>query len=237
MNRVLVILTLHTLATGLPGLAQSAVNFDRDHIPASSAGTSAEDTPQPGTNRPAPVPTPEETSESIKQPSRMALLNRETYIAAILPNLSMESREWDPFARNKSPDYVRPRPKPAQPTTRAPGPRTPAIPFSRIIASIPVTTVAPSQGTFLVGGRSFRIGDRIELNPGAGDLLPVTVVSVRSSGIRFRNEISKEEAELPLNLMPEGMSRGSQAIPPGVVAADASTPLSINPPRSPSSNN
>ena len=232
MNRLQIIILLLAGGAGLRASGQSATNFDREAAPVAEESPEVVATPQLA----KATSTSEPTERIVDQPSRMVLLDAEPYLSAVASSLSMQTRQWDPFSRNQSPDYVPPQPKKVERTMAVAGQKVPSIPFSDIVAGIRVSTVVPGQGTFLVGGRSFRVGDRIELNTGER-LLPVSVMSVRSSAIRFRNEVSGEEADLRLDILPEGLTRGSKVTPPGVVSADADAPLSITPVGRPSVRN
>lgn len=199
-----------------PAAAQSADSFKTSDLvtpePAAGSMESAPDTANP----------------LLTQPSRYAGIELENYVRVITSSFSMRGRAVDPFGRDQDPNAKPIVPKRTNSTIPTYKP-APVTPFPDIIAAIQVTTIIPAQRTFLVGQRSFSVGDRIKLNTEEGKIIPVLVVAVRSNAITFRNETTSETADLKLDLVPDGMSRGNNVRPPGVVPAGGNAPLDIGP--------
>lgn len=199
--------------------AQSAENFGPAANPA--GGSAA---PTPGENVRVEEIDKESESALMAGPSRYAGLDLENYTRAISASFSMRNRDIDPFARHQDPDF-----KPAQPvrTTRkiAKFTKEPVTPFSDIVARINITAVMPAQQTFLIGGRSFGVGDRLNLNIGKQDLLAIHVVGIGNNSVTFRHSVTSETAERVLGLMPDGMRRGTAALPPGVESPNSNEPI------------
>jgi hypothetical protein len=170
----------------------------------------------------------ETASELLASPSRYAGLDLNNYIQALSNSFSMRSRDVDPFARHQDPNF-----KPDKPIiTRSKVQKfkkEPITPFSDVIARINITAVMPTQQTFLVGERSFRIGDRIKLDVGKEKDISVHVVAIQANAVSFRHGVTGETADLTLKLMPEGMIRGIAVHPPGMVSKNSDTPIDARP--------
>ena len=140
---------------------------------------------------------------------------------------SIRSRDTDPFGQTpgsgRQTDH---QTHGRQDTTRiAP---IQATPFSDIISLIQVTTIMPGEKRFLIGTRSFKQGDRIPLNF-RGKNITVEVTSVSSHQIEFRNLDNGETAALTLNLLPVGMTPGTDGITaPGMVPDNPNAPLELD---------
>lgn len=219
---------LHTLTTLLlAGLtnsvsAQSADNFE------SPDGALEAATQRSETNMQMEVIDKEAESDLLSSPSRYAGLELDNYIQALASSFKMRTRDTDPFARHQDPNF-----KPIQPVAPKKGipkfKKEPVTPFSDIIARINVTAVMPAQQTFLVGNRTFKIGDRIKLDVGKEKLISVHVVAIQANSVNFRHGITGETADLSLKLMPAGMERGTAVHPPGMVAENSETPILARP--------
>ena len=167
--------------------------------------------------------------ELINEPSRYAGIDLETYLQTISSTFSMRTRERDPFGRHQDPSYKPPVPK--APTRKIPKYKpAPVTPFEDIVEAIRITTIIPSQGAFLVDGRSFRVGDEIKLNTGNGKIISVHVVGVNSDSVRFRHGTTNETAEHSLRLLPGGMQRGGGGSirPRGITSPDDQAPIDIS---------
>lgn len=176
------------------------------------------------------APDSPEAAQLVQLPSRELDQRSDEFVALLRGRLAMQSREIDPFARHQDPDYRPPTPEPDRATPeRGSAPATPITPFSDIIAGIRVTTVNASRRMFMVGDRSFRVGDRIPLDIGRAQPLPVQVVAVSNRSITFRNGESNETADLPLGIMPDGLEPSRRIEVPGIVPKGTTAPLSVNP--------
>jgi len=195
--------------------AQSADNFDSGEMVEQVAREVADQEAE------------ESTAELVAEPSRYAGIHLESYVRTLAASFAMRNRSRDPFARHQDPNYQPPQPKI---TKRVPSYKPePVTPFPDIVAGIQVTTVIPAQNQFLVGDRTFRVGDRINLNTGKDKMIPIHVLAVRANSIEFRHGNTNETAELRLDLLPDGLQRGAGLQPPGVVPANSNAPLEITP--------
>lgn len=177
-----------------------------------------------------PIVVDEKAAELARQPSRYAGIDTETYVEVHAQSFAMRNRMLDPFARHQDPNF-----KPKQPARAARKikklKKEPVTPFSDIIQGIQVTTVIPARGTFMVGNRTFRVGQRIPLRMTNGKEIPLHVVQVGSQFITFRNGTTGEVANLSLAIMPEGMRRGEgEMTPPGLIEQNHNAPLVIDSP-------
>jgi hypothetical protein len=194
--------------------AQSAANFKPELItPAEAPGAKEEKAEADA----GPVP---------QIPSRYAGAEVESYVASLNAILAIRSRANDPFGQSQDPTA-----KPLKPKTTLPNlPRPialPSIKFSEVIAKIPVTTVIPGEGRFLVGTRSFLKGDRFPVRYQT-HTYNTQILDVTARTILFRNLENGETGSLTLDLMPQGMSKGNQGIlAPGMQPARGDAPLEL----------
>lgn len=170
---------------------------------------------------------PADPSELITLASRYVGINLASYTQTLASSFAINSRSTDPFGRSQDPNAKVPEKRRIHvPRTDKPAPETL---FVDIIAAIPVTAVIPSQRSFLSGQRQFHVGDRIKLNIGKPDLLPVHVVAINRNTITFRNGVTNEQVERTLSIMPVGMRRGANERPAGLVPTGSNAPLNITP--------
>jgi hypothetical protein len=194
--------------------AQSAANFKPELITPAEAPGAKEEKPEADAG---PVP---------QIPSRYAGAEVESYVASLNAILAIRSRANDPFGQSQDPTA-----KPLKPKTTLPNlPRPialPSIKFSEVIAKIPVTTVIPGEGRFLVGTRSFLKGDRFPVRYQT-HTYNTQILDVTARTILFRNLENGETGSLTLDLMPQGMSKGNQGIlAPGMQPARGDAPLEL----------
>ena len=220
----------------LAGLALSAHGQSSDSL--TSPLPQPTEAPEPATEAPAapsePAEKPSEPSaadvnaELINVPSRYAGIDTDAYIDAIASTFSMRARDRDPFGRHQDPNYKPPVIE--QPTRSIPKYKpAPVTPFVDIVEAIQITTIIPGQRRFLVGDRSFRVGDQIKLSTGNGKLLTVHVVAVRPDRVRFRHGVTNETADQVLKMLPGGMEEGGGGIrPKGLISPDEQAPLDIS---------
>lgn len=161
------------------------------------------------------------------------------YIESVASLFAIRSRTTDPFCQVQDPSAVKEPPKkPVRGTI--PQAAIPPTPYNEIVARIRVTTVIPSENRFLVGTRSFVRGDRFPLAYNTRNY-PSQVIEVTRKRIVFRNLETSETGELPLDMMPEGMSKGGRSgiIPGGMQPPKSDAPLEIEssePPDTPNAN-
>jgi hypothetical protein len=139
---------------------------------------------------------------------------------------AIRSRATDPFGLPQDPTVQIQKPKLATNTSKyrniAP------TPFNEIVAAIPVNTVMPAKGRFLVRNRSFQVGDTFPINY-QDKSVAVRVMRVSSDAIDFKNLQTGESASLSLGSMPRGMHKGSgREGPPGLERDDPAAPLQVD---------
>lgn len=227
------IFLLLALGPGSPAPAQSfggmpVVPDEEETSPAAEDATDEKKEARPV--EPEPIVIDEKAAALARQPSRYVGLDTATYVEVVAQSFSMRNRVIDPFARHQDPNF---KPKnPVRATRKIKKlKKEPITPFSDIIRGIQVTTVIPAKGTFMVGNRTFRVGQRIPLRLTNGKQIPLHVVRVHPQAITFRNGTTGEIANLSLAIMPEGMRRGDGAMtPPGVIEQNIDAPLIIDSP-------
>ncbi len=205
--------------------AQSASNFAPRKVEPSPAARRA----AAAATAPAPAPQPAGTTPVEIGPSRyVGESDLAAYVATIASAFSINSRETDPFGQFQDPEAKPVIKTPvASPSRRA----TPTFttPFSDIVRLIQVTTIMPGEQKFLIGTRSFRLGDRFPI-AFRGRNTNVEITSVSSRKIGFRNVDSDETATLELKLLPVGMTPGNGKITaPGMVLDRPDSPLELEP--------
>jgi hypothetical protein len=222
MKAHLTILLLGTTASLL--LGQSIDSLEPAQPANEQAGT---DTQNQESGDHATQGTIEVDPELITKPSRYVGIDIDAYVRTLSASFDIRRREFDPFARNQDPNA-----KPveiAKPTNIARAVVPKQIPFTTIISNIKITALIPSKGQFMSDGQTFSVGDRILLNIGKPEKLPVFVVAVRSTGVTFRNGVDNEIAEIKIEILPGGMSRGTAIRPAGLVPEDAEPTLDVTP--------
>lgn len=178
-----------------------------------------------GQNAPAPLPAKADKATFPAKPMRHVGGEVEDFVRATADTFAISTRTFDPFGLPLDPDYTPPAPPPsATPAAE----EVPGVPFSEIIRRIQITTVMAGEKKFLVGARSFSVGDRFPVNfDGQAIWIEITEVSARQVG--FRNVQTGETAAQPLNLLPPGMTPGGGSITaPGMVPANPQAPLDLN---------
>lgn len=204
------------LAGATAALGQSAENF----APPAEAATSEEQAD-------APAPAPRVNPDLIQKPSRHLGVDVDSYLTALVASFDMNDRDYGPFGKHQDPNFQPPKPKVA-PRSAPKIDSEPITPFADIVAAIPVTTIIPGQDKFLVGGRSFTVGDTLKLRTGVEQTTPAVVTSVESDRVNFRHGETEETASLSLRLMPSGMRPGSAEIQPaGVTPTGSDAPIEL----------
>jgi len=183
--------------------------------------------PQAAAGEPAPSAVDQADPDLASKPSRFAGLHVDSYVRTIIGSLSIGKRQTDPFGLHQDPNYKPPKPK-RQLANRPTVKKAPQLSFGDIVGGIEINAVIPGKQTFLVGDRSFRVGDRIPLDV-RGRMLTVQVIAVSTDSVSFRNTLSGETANIRLSIAP-GMSKGEDVpLPPGFVPEGRNAPLSITP--------
>lgn len=149
-----------------------------------------------------------------------------TYLQYVQSRLDIASRSVDPFGQVQDPNAKAEIKKPTL-TTRRPT-RMKATSFDEIIERIEISAIMPAENRFLIGGRSFRLGDQFPI-AFRGRNHEVKVIGVSASKIDFEKIETGEVSSVKLNMLPPGMQQGSDGITaPGFNANDSNTPLQID---------
>lgn len=192
--------------------AQSAANFKKQ--PTKAAKTEAA---TPATDAKAAKIIPSRFVTEKELPS---------HVLALSEILTIRKRVTDPFGQYQDPN-ARPVIKPTMAKVKRPT-SVQATPFSDIVRLIKVTTIMPAEKRFLVGTRTISQGDRIPLSF-RGKTINVEVSTVTSSSIGYRNVENGEQASVPLNLLPVGMTPGNNGITaPGMVPDRPDAPIDLD---------
>jgi hypothetical protein len=206
------------MVLGSSAFAQSAASFEAKPQPAK--------TPQ-ATEQTAAVPAPTDAAVNSTPSRYVGETDLDAYVASLTATFAMRGRATDPFGQIQDPDA---RPIVKVSATKKPGRVTTvqAVPLSDIIQRIKVTTIAAGEKRFLVGMRSFRLGDRLAL-VFRGKTIDLEITSVQSHQIDFRNVATGETASLKMTLMPVGMVPGKKNIMvPGMVPDRPDAPLQLD---------
>lgn len=192
--------------------AQSAANFKKQ---APKAAKTEAGTPAANAKTAEILPSRYVTKEDLP-----------SYVKSLSEILSIRKRETDPFGQYQDPD-AKPVIKPTVTKLKRFAPAQ-TTPFSDIVRLIKVTTVMPSEKSFLVGTRTIKQGDQIPLSF-RGKRIKVQVAEVNSTNIQFRNMESGEMAAVQLNMLPAGMTPGINGITaPGMVPDRADAPIDLD---------
>jgi len=152
----------------------------------------------------------------------------DAYLESLSAMLSMRDRATDPFGQLQDPN-AKPVVKPTATRTVHRVVQVQATPFSDIVRLIKVTAVMPKDKCFLMGSRTIKQGDHINL-AFHGKTLRVEVAAVNSQQIDFLNLDNNESASVKLNVLPTGMSRGTRGITaPGMTPDRPDAPIDLDP--------
>lgn len=198
--------------------AQSATNFDTKTLTPEAPAPTDSKSHKPVTDAVAPT---------IAIPSRkVGSTELESYMASLSSIFTIRGRALDPFGMPQDPDA---KPIPKAPIAGAVKRIAPiqVTPFPEIIQKIVVTTIMPGEKRFLIGTKSIRQGDQLPLLFRGKQIL-TQVTEVTSRQIAFKNLDSGETATRQLDLLPVGMTPGSQGIrAPGMVQDQANAPIEL----------
>ena len=198
---------------------QSASNFDPKILPpVITAPASIEKSAKATAVEAGPVST---------SPSRyVGPAEMEAYINSMSSVFMSRERVRDPFGQNQDPE-AKPVIKASAVATQRRVAPVQITPFIDIVRLITITTIMPGEKRFLVGTRSIRQGDQIPLNFNSKQIR-VQVMEVTSRQIMFRNLDTGELAPRKLDLLPPGMTPGSQGIvAPGMIPDRPDAPLEL----------
>lgn len=220
----------------LPTLrAQTAEGFDTSGMvpasPSAQANAKAAPAPAPAAGKQAPAPAAVK-AEVKKVPSRYAGSGPEmaAYIEAYSSRFGIKGRQTDMFGRIQDPNYVAQipqTPKPGGPKLNYP--KIPQTPFPDVVAAIEVNTIDLSKRRFYVGGREFRMNSVLSLRLGTGRQVKAQVIGITSKSITFRNPETAETAIKQMEMMPAGMTRGTEGISaPGLQRTGDNAPLEVD---------
>ena len=199
--------------------AQSSASFDTQTI-APTSGTPAD--AQPAKASPEPVAAPASTT-----PSRnISAAELKPYIDSVATVFLIRGRARDSFGQNQDPD-AKPVIKASAPLAVRRSAPAQATPFADIVRLLDVTTIMPGEKRFLIGSRSFKLGDVMPLNF-RNKPIHVVITEVTSRQISFRNRDSGEIAVRKLDMLPTGMTAGSRGIStPGMVPELLNAPIDL----------
>ena len=211
------------LALGLmlvsSAFAQSSANFDTKTIaPASGVPAEAQVT------NPTPVAVAAPASTT---PSRnISAAELKPYVDSVATVFLIRGRVRDSFGQNQDPD-AKPVVKASAPLAIRRSAPAQATPFADIVRLLNVTTIMPREKRFLIGSRSFKLGDVMPLNF-RNKPIHVLITDVTSRQISFRNQDSGEVAVRKLDMLPAGMTAGSHGISaPGMVPDHSNAPIDL----------
>ena len=149
------------------------------------------------------------------------------YVNSVAASLSIRSRATDPFGQYQDPD-ARPIIRTPVVKDNRPRPAAQVIPFAEVIDRIKVNTVMPAEDKFLIGTRTFKKGERMNLTFRMKNI-PVDIVSVTAGEIGFRNAETGEQAPLKMHLLPAGMTPGTGGIhAPGMIREQKNAPIDLD---------
>ena len=207
------------LVLATSALAQSSENFVAKTIDSASTTSGEVAAAKPVSNvASAPANT---------TPSRhLSAAELKPYFDSVAAGFLIRGRAHDPFGQNQDPD-AKPVIKASAPMAVRRAAPAQATPFSDIVRLLVVTTIMPGEKRFLVGTRSFKLGDIMPLNF-RNKQLQVLITEVTSRQISFRNQASGETAVRKLDMLPAGMTPGSHGISaPGMVPDHPNAPIDL----------
>ncbi|MDX1679221.1 MAG: hypothetical protein R3242_00700 [Akkermansiaceae bacterium] len=151
---------------------------------------------------------PSDTTALVKTPSRYVSGEElDAYLEQVKDMLNMKGRATDPFGQVQNPEAKPRKVRTPTLTKRTPSNYRPTA-FSDIIDRIEVNTIMPAENRFLIGTRSFELGDRFPIGY-RGRKIEVEVIGISSNKIDFKKVEDGEVASLKLKLLPAGMSSGT----------------------------
>lgn len=181
----------------------------------------------PGANPAAAQADPLQINPDESNASRFVTTDELTdYITTASQKLSILDRESDPFGQVQDPAA---KPTVIKPKVRNRPTTVRRTSFDDIIGRIKINAIMPAENRFLIGTRSFKLGDKFPINMG-GRKTMVEVVAVKSNRIDFKNTTSGEVSSAKVSLMPAGMKSGGDGFnAPGMVPDKPDAPLQLDP--------
>lgn len=148
------------------------------------------------------------------------------YLAERAAALAIRSRNLDPFGRTKDPSRTPPPPEidPAAPPVEiVKEPQVdPKAAFEEAVAGLKVVLIGDGEFT-LEGGRSLRKGQYFMLSS-PQMRFRVQVMAAKAGVVLLQETAQGNRAEISVNLMPTGMSRGGSALMPGQIDNSSELP-------------
>ena len=217
-------------------LAVSVLGLLLASAPATQLAPQTPQTPPPA-KADAAAPTAKETAPPAIIPSRLVGENElDAYLESLSSTFSMRNRATDPFGQLQDPN-AKPVVKPTTTKVAHRVVQVQATPFSEIVRLIKVTAIMPKDQCFLMGSRTVKLGERLNLAY-RGKTLRVEVATVNSRQIDFLNLDNNETASVKLNMLPAGMSRGTASITaPGMAPDRPDAPIELDPANTPNDKN
>lgn len=163
-----------------------------------------------------PMDAPVAAGAETKAASADRYLDLPGYLAERSAALAIRTRNYDPFGRPKDPSRTPPPSKtPPLPTPdEIRHPRVdPKIAFEQAVAGLKVVMAGENQFT-LEGGTTLRKGEYFALSS-PEMRFRVQVMSATPRAIRLQETAKGNSAEIRIDSMPSGMSRGGQTRMPG----------------------
>lgn len=199
-------------------LAQSAANFDTQAL--------APEVPVAKEEK-AAKPIVKEVPPANTTPSRqVGPAELESYVTSLASVFSSRERATDPFGQLQDPDAKPVIKTPIAGTLKRIAP-VQATPFVDIVRLLVVTTIMPGEKRFLIGTRSFKLGDQIPLSF-RGKQIRVQIIDVTSQQIDFKNLENGDTASRKLDMLPVGMTPGNRGITaPGMTLDRPNTPIEL----------
>lgn len=197
--------------------AQSASNFDTKPLAPAVPTQKGASGAKPASPEAAPVTT---------TPSRnIAPDDMDAYLVSMSAVFMSRERATDPFGHLQDPDA---RPVIKTPLAQANRPAAiQAVPFEEIIRLIKINAIMPGEKRFLIGTRTIRKGDQIPLIH-RNRQIRAQVIDVTSKQIDFRNLDTGETASRVLDILPAGMTPGSNGITaPGMTLDQPNAPIEL----------
>lgn len=208
-----------SLVLGSSAFAQPAATLEPKTIAPTRNKTEEGRAAQPNTGAVA-APDRKTPSRNIGAPEL------KPYTASIASMFLIRERTRDPFGQNQDPE-AKPEIKASAPLAVRRAAPEQATPFSDIVRLLDVTTIMPSEKRFLIGSRSFKVGDVMPLNF-RNRAIQAVITDVTSRQISFRNQESGEIAVRKLDMLPAGMTAGSRGISaPGMMPDHSNAPIDL----------
>lgn len=203
----------------LPVCAQSAANFDaKIPVPKEAAPKDAKPVKQ--------VAKSTEVAGPVLASRQVGPAELEPYLASLTSIFHAQSRETDPFGHYQDPD-AKPVVKQTVARTTTRSAPIKVTPLAEIVQLISITTIMPGEKSFLVDTRKVKQGDELPLI-WRDKTIRVQVTDVTSRMISFRNVETGEVGSRTLDMLPPGMTQGTNGIAaPGMTLDRPNSPIRL----------